>query len=176
MDFADKILHLHLRELREQGHSNTGKLERDSRVERYGDIGDSFAVVRILMPDYAAALDTGVRKGKVPYANRRGKGSGSDFSNYIQGLFEWLSERYPAQSKKELLNSSFKIAKTASRTGHPTPGSYRYSQNGRRSGFTKLAAFDAERDMDLFVEQTVSRFVNKRTAPKYELKLLINFG
>lgn len=171
MDFAEHILHLHLRELELQGHKNTGKLARDSRVYRYGDIEDTIAAVRIEMPDYAAALDTGVRKGKVPFGSRRGKGGGSS-SNYIEELIEWLQDRYPSQDAKERRKSAFKIGRAAAKTGHPTPGSYKYSQNGRRTGFTKAAI--AEIDMG-FVEDEVVKFWKKKTSPKYEIKLLLNF-
>ncbi len=100
------------------GQRNKGNLEKSLKVEI---IEGPIMTARITMNDYGLILETGVEPSKVPFGGKRGK-----FSLYLQGLMDAYNWD---------LGTAIKVAKTAKLYGHPTPGSFALSKNGKRTSF-----------------------------------------
>lgn len=119
------------KELRDQGHVLTGRLERSIELE----IEKKPNLIRglIYMLDYGFTIDQGVSAIKVPYTpSRRGAGRGGK-SKYIEGLYTfWLLK---GLGRKEALNAAFATANKHSKEGIPTKDSFVHSTNGRRLSF-----------------------------------------
>jgi hypothetical protein len=107
------------KELIAQGHKATGNLV-NSFEERVIELPDSM-VLEILMDDYGTYVNSGRKSGgkKVP----------------INVLIEWIERRGIASGDKEVKNAAFAIQQKIYQEGSPTSGSFRFSSNGRRTGF-----------------------------------------
>lgn len=115
------------KELTDQGHRATGKLIDGIEIEI--EKSKDFLVAKILMEHYSRFLDTGFKpKFSIPGKAAR--------SSYIDALIKWLDVKNIG-SVRERKGIAFAIAKTAVKTGHPTPGSYKYSMNNRRKNWAK---------------------------------------
>ena len=123
-------------ELTAQGHVLTGKTVASLESRIQGAI-ESGLTAEILVDPHALILDAGVTPGRVPYS----PGSGAKSSKYIDALIQYVQLRNGA-SLKEAKSIAFAIAATAKKEGHPTQGSFIYSQNGRRTGWIKHAYSD----------------------------------
>lgn len=124
-----RLLQKELRkELKQQGHVNTGAL-RDSIVYevKYTDRGFT---ATMYAADYAIIVDLGVKANRIPYSGRSGNGG---TSLYIQGLVSFFQRK--GLGEKEALGAAFATAKVHSRDGMPSRASFRFSRNGRRTGF-----------------------------------------
>ena len=132
-----------IEELAQQGHRASGALEKsiEALVEEKGSI----LVGKILMSDYSIYLDKGVKPERVPF----NPGSGAKSSKYIDALIEWSRWIKPGLSERERKSFAFAVAHTAKREGHPTSGSYAFSQNGRRKSWSE---FSIDRNLDEFIE------------------------
>lgn len=129
---ASQILVLEFRaELRRQGHENTGKL-RDSIHYEINDIVLG-VMSEFFMLDYGVAMDTGIPASRIPFT--RGSGSGS--SKYIDGLIKYFLSK--GKGIKTAKRAAFATAMDHKRYGMPTKGSYRFSKNGKRTGFIQIA-------------------------------------
>ena len=105
--------------LKDQGHYNTGRLAESLEVEITQQGGIMKATIRML--DYGLILETGVPASRVPFGGQRGA-----FSEYLQGLMD---------SYGWDLGTAIRVAKTAKIEGRPTAGSFKFSKNGKRTGF-----------------------------------------
>jgi len=119
-------------ELKAQGHVLTGQLLNSIRFEltREGSkiVGVFFAA------DYGLIVNFGVKAANIPYGGGK---TGAKTSKYIQGLFSFF--RRKGLSERESLSAAFATAKTHKREGMPSRGSFKYSENGRRTGWIKEA-------------------------------------
>ncbi len=115
-------------ELRQQGHTNTGKLEKSVRATTTQTSEE--VALEIAMNDYHAYVERGVRKSRIPYG---GKSTGKKKSKYIEGLKSYFLSK--GKTEKEAQSAAFATAKTHKREGMPTRNSYTYSGNGRRLRF-----------------------------------------
>lgn len=116
-------------ELKAQGHYLTGRLSEsiDFRVFTKGSsvvVGEMYAV------DYAMVLEVGVKPERIPYGGRTGRGG---TSRYIQGLVDFFQLR--GLGEREAMRAAFATANVQKQEGMPTANSYRFSNNGRRTGF-----------------------------------------
>ncbi|MCS6930524.1 MAG: hypothetical protein NZM43_13635, partial [Saprospiraceae bacterium] len=117
------------KELAEQGHRNTGALERSLtyEVKREGD-----KVVGAMMANiYAIYLEFGVPANRIPYT----PGSGAKRSKYIQGLITYFTTK--GLNPSEAKSAAFATANVHKREGMPTRASFNFSSNGRRTGFLR---------------------------------------
>lgn len=123
--------------LKLQGHNNTGKLLNSIEyvVRSFLD-GLGFDVY---MEHYAVFLDKGIKPERVPFTI----GSGATKSKYINALIKWARTLPFITSQKQAKSFAFAVAKTAKREGHPTVGSHRFSQTGKRTGFFTDALNDS---------------------------------
>lgn len=140
LEFLKKTI---IDELSAQGHNASGKLLKsiETVVEEKGEA----LVGKILMNDYSIFLDKGVTADRVPYT----RGSGAKRSKYIDALIEWSRYIKPSLAEKERKSFAFAVAHTAKQEGHPTRGSYAFSDNGRRKAFYEHSV---EKNMERFLE------------------------
>ena len=108
-------------ELEAQGHRATGKLI-DS-IRKQIDVSSDTIAGFVYMQEYYKYVDSGFR----PKLSRA----------YIDALVEWMKSAGVGigSSDKERRGIAFAIYNVAKNTGHPTPGSFQFSSNGRRKGF-----------------------------------------
>jgi hypothetical protein len=133
-NFNDMLLFLvgiAKKELQEQGHTLTGKLEKSLRVEI--SISLNSFVGKVYVSDYGIILDKGVKANKIPYR----KGSGAKTSKYIEALTKYFQLR--GLDFKKAKGAAFATAhkQKIEREGMPTRNSYRFASNGRRTGWIK---------------------------------------
>ena len=137
LDLALEFLILRAQnELKAQGHVLTGRTIASFEKQIRGAI-ETKLTGEILQDEHAMILDAGVVPGRVPYS----PGSGAKSSKYIDALIRYVQLR-SGSSLKEAKSGAFAIAATAKKEGHPTAGSFIYSQNGRRTGWIKHAYSD----------------------------------
>jgi len=132
--FMDFLIEAAREELRAQGHVATGQSLRNITKEVYVNLG-GVSGAKIYVPDHLIILDRGVRASRVPYGGRTG---GGGMSRYIAALIQWLAT-VRGGSIQERKKIAFSIAAAAKKEGHPTSGSYKYSTNGRRKGWSQEA-------------------------------------
>lgn len=137
-------------EVRAQGHvaSGRGVKSIEKIINRKGTALEGI----ILAEEYMVGpVNEGVSASRVPYS----PGSGRRTSRYIQALIDWIQKYIrPSFSDSEAKSFAFAIAKTAKKEGHPTRGSFSFSQNGRRTGWIENGiirkADDLEKRLRLF--------------------------
>ncbi len=131
------------KELQEQGHVATGSLIES--IDYKIKVTRSGYVINILADDPKATfVDEGVPSQKVKIGR-----------DYIEGLSDWLNIVQPSLSIKERKKVAFAIAITSTREGTPTKNAFRYSNNGRRTGFISRFKDELEGNLD-----TISKALN----------------
>ena len=148
-------------EIKAQGHVATGKLinSLETVIEQKGTL----LVGKILINDYSGILNAGVSPERVPYTPR----SGRKTSKYITALINWGRVVKPSLSEKELKSFAFAVAATAKKEGHPTRGSYAYSENGRRKSWAEnsidnnIDRFTEILDLELALVADIESVLNK---------------
>lgn len=119
-------------ELKAQGHSNTGKLEKSIAYDI--ELKAEKIIVSLFMNTYGIFVDTGVKSSRIPYSGRTGLGGRS---KYIDGLISYF--RSKGLNERDAKGAAFATANIHKKEGMPTRNSYRYSSNGRRTGFVNEA-------------------------------------
>ncbi len=127
-------------ELRGQGHSLTGKLEESIQAATY-QLADRF-ILSFSAENYGGYLNEGVPAERIPFGRRK---TGARTSLFIQALIVYVQRRMNLVGK-EAVGVAFAIAHVQKEKGMPTPGSYRYAQNNRRTKWvdTVVTASEAE--------------------------------
>ncbi len=111
------------RELRNQGHSNTGRLENSIK----GVINDTELKGTIL--DYGGIVNDGTQANRIPFK----LGSGAKSSKYIDGLVAFFKTK--GLGDKEAKRAAFATARVQRKEGMSTAASKRFSKNGKRQNF-----------------------------------------
>lgn len=124
-------LALELREwIKRTGHSLTGKLERSTE----GKLAPAGLSGEVLWEEYGETINSGINRRRIPYS----PGSGARSSQYIEGLLRFVRLRgLRPRAGQTIRGIAFAIARTQKEVGSPTPGSRRFSQTGRRTGFVQ---------------------------------------
>lgn len=110
-------------ELEEQGHKATGALVRSVVVR----VSDELRAVELQLShlQYGAQVNTGLKPSEVPRTLA-----------FIKQIAAWVKFRKIAGGlDKSIEKVAVRIVKKMWQTGIPTPGSYRFSNNGRRTGW-----------------------------------------
>lgn len=132
---ADRLLSYAARavkkELSEQGHRLTGSLERTTRTEL--QVGSEQITGRVVMNEYFAYLERTLPANRVPYR----RGSGAKRSKAVEGLERYWKLR--GLAPKEARSATFATLNKWKQEGRPTRASFRFSKNGRRTGFLESA-------------------------------------
>lgn len=134
-----------IKNIRLQGHTLTGKLEKSIEVQVTQKV-DTF--INLLAESYGIPLNTGVSASRIPYRPK----SGARSSEYIKGLQMFAKKRMRV-SDKEALSIAFAIAKKHKKEGMPTRGSFRYSKNGKRTNFFDDAVNETLRRVDAYLNE-----------------------
>lgn len=114
-------------ELKAQGHVLTGNLLNSIQIS-FIETGDEI-IGGIISEEYGLALDKGVRAKRIPYK----RGSGAKSSKYIAALIRFFELR--GLGPKNARSAAFATANVHKREGMPTQNSFKYSSNGRRTGW-----------------------------------------
>lgn len=118
------------KELEQQGHRATGKLINSIAQRVQDELNEAILYIEYLR--YGNAVNTGVRPSRVPYT----QGSGKRTSKFITALAEWVRlKRITSGLDKDVMRATFAIARKMKKEGIPTKGSFRFSKNGRRTGW-----------------------------------------
>lgn len=134
-----------VKNIRLQGHTMTGRLEKSIEVQVVQKV-DIF--INLLAESYGIPLNTGVKPSRIPFS----KGSGAKTSEYIKGLQRFAKIRMRA-SDKEALSIAFAIAKKHKKEGMPSRGSFRYSKNGKRTRFFDDAVNETLASVDAYLNE-----------------------
>lgn len=121
-------------EITSQGHVATGNLIKSIELE-VSDLGAEI-VGRILLPQYAIYLDKGVSAARIPFGGSTGSGGKS---KYLTALINWAKIKHPEFTDRQAKGFAFAVANKAKQEGHPTKGSYAFTQNGRRKEWSRYA-------------------------------------
>jgi hypothetical protein len=140
-------------ELKDQGHHLTGSLI--SSLEEKVSITGGRMIIEMLGNDYGDPLNTGVPASRIPYTPGQSRGA---TSKYIEGLIRFAERRFGLRGK-EATSAAFAIARKHKREGMPTQGSYRYSSNGRRTGWIDVILADNDQELTNYVEEWVGQEV-----------------
>jgi len=133
-------------ELKAQGHSNTGKLEKSIAYDI--ELKAEKIIVSLFMNTYGIFVDTGVKSSRIPYSGRTGLGGRS---KYIDGLISYF--RTKGLNERDAKGAAFATANKHKQEGMPTRNSYRYSSNGRRTGFVNEAWTSIQSEFEQIVTE-----------------------
>lgn len=130
-----------VKEINEQGHSMTGALEQSLEV-----LTDNNGVSGV-GNTYGIYLNLGVKADQIKYPYARAR---------IDGLTRFAMFRMGVDEKTGR-SIAFAIATTHAREGMPTSGSYKYSNNGKRTDSIDDAIEKSEQGIiDLLFDEFVS--------------------
>ena len=124
-------------ELREQGHHATGELINSINYRIEGD------VLIIQTPKaYASAMENGLPKGHaVP----------------IGALIRWIEVKGIATGDKEIRSAAWAIRTAIMREGSPTQGAFKYTNNGRRTGFVEVVINEHAKKALILIEKELGK-------------------
>lgn len=124
-------------ELREQGHHATGELINSINYRIEGD------VLIIQTPKaYASAMENGLPKGHaVP----------------IGALIRWIEVKGIATGDKEVKAAAWAIRAAIMREGSPTQGAFKYTNNGRRTGFVDVVINEHAKKALILIEKELGK-------------------
>lgn len=132
-------------ELAEQGHKATGRGIRSIEPKAFYRGLDTLVGI-IEANDYLMILDAGVPASRIPFSRPTGRGG---TSAYIEGLIRWARVVKPGLSLRERRSFAFAVAQNQKKFGSPTPGAFRFSRNGRRTGWIKNSFLKEENEKAL---------------------------
>jgi hypothetical protein len=114
-----------------QGHYMNGAVVKELEW-KISQTNDTLTLEALMYP-YANIIATGVKKDKIPFSGRTGRGG---TSLYIEALQNYVKQRMEVSDDKKSLSIAFAIAHTHKKEGMPTRGSYKYSSTGKRTEWT----------------------------------------
>jgi len=117
-----------------QGHSMGGSVVKN--IEYVVKQETDKLTLQGFMYPYGSIQAAGVKKDKIPYSGRTGRGG---TSLYIQALQRYVQVRMGIENDKKSLSIAFAIASTQKKQGMPTRGSYSYSSTGKRTDWIEEA-------------------------------------
>jgi len=122
--------------LREQGHVDTGKLER-SFEQKIEVTVNGVITGDVLVEDYAEDLDQGVPASQVKFT-----------SKLFNDLLAWSGRKKSGLGETERRKFVTSTIRKAQKTGFPTPGSLKYSKTGKRTGWIGETIKKSEPDIE----------------------------
>jgi len=141
-------------EAKMQGHRLTGKLERSIEAVVRKKLGEW--EIDLLHEKYGTYQNTGVPASSIPYS----PGSGAKSSKYITALIRWVQLRGIAPGFAGAKRIAFAIATAHKREGMPTKRSYRFSNNGRRTGWIDHPASRQAQNIQRKTEKVYEGYLN----------------
>lgn len=113
-------------ELKAQGHNLTGALARSVVASTQRVLDDMEIAVAHL--SYGTTLNTGIPASRVPRY-------GTAYGDLLYSLVKWVRLRKIAFGAGKAYRIAQLIIRKAQQTGFPTPGAFKFSNNGRRTGW-----------------------------------------
>lgn len=139
------------KELRDQGHYLTGRLERSMKPV-IAEKGDS-VMLEVEAEDYIDDLEEGVPASHI-----------TADAQYIAAMAEYAKLRFGA-SGKQAIKIGVAIAKKHEREGNPTAASYEFSSTGERKHAIEISYGDHEdlydRQIEAGLSQEIDSFIDK---------------
>lgn len=138
-DVMDYVRGVVRQELKDQGHENTGRLTREAevKVKATGEIIKGL----LFLNDYYVHLEYPLPADRVPYE----RGSGARSSKVVDALTRFF--RTLGKSPEEAKSASFATLNKWKREGRPTKASFRFSKNGKRTGFLEASVQKIESEI-----------------------------
>lgn len=130
-----------------QGHKLTGSFVNSINYEVLSDVNT--ITILLKYAEYGRYLETGVSAAKIPFGTKTGK----KVSQYIEALRSWATLR----GFTNPLGAAFAIAKTHKKEGMPSKGSYKFSNNGRRTDFQSFVLKSNKSFLEDFISQDVAQ-------------------
>ncbi len=137
-----------INEIKQQGHSLTGSLEKSLEVKEL--ISLKAIILNFFANNYGNILDKGTKANRIPYT----EGSGRKTSKYIEGLKDFAKKRFMLDDKSAL-NAAFAIAKKQKQEGMPTKNSFKFSKNGRRKQLIDFTLSNSEKQINKIIENAI---------------------
>lgn len=147
-----EISALLVKELKEQGHNLTGALARSVVATTQRMLDD--VEVSIAHLEYGRSLNTGIPAGKVPRF-------GTAYGDLLYALVKWVRLRKIAFGAGKAYRIAQLIIRKAQATGFPTPGAYRFSRNGRRTGWIDHTVNTYQVDWEQDVERAAFNLADR---------------
>lgn len=113
-------------ELRQQGHTASGDLIRSVIATTQKTLDGVESSISNL--SYGKTVNDGVPASKVPRY-------GAAYGNLLFSLVKWIRLKKLAFGADKAYRFAANIIRKAQITGFPTPGAYKFSKNGRRTGW-----------------------------------------
>ena len=79
-------------------------------------------------------------------------------SKYIDGLTDFAKKRF-GLNDKEAQSAAFAIAKKQKKEGMPTKNSFKFSKNGKRTGFIDDTIQNATPAIEKIIEESIFNFI-----------------
>lgn len=118
-------------ELAGQGHKASGDLMRSIVATTQNTLQGVESSISNLK--YGKQLNDGIPASKVPRF-------GIEYGNLLFALVKWIRLKKLAFGADKAYRFAKNIIRKAQTTGFPTPGSYKFSKNGRRTGWIDYVA------------------------------------
>ena len=133
-------------ELRQQGHVDTGQLDKSIRFDI--EIAPFKVVSNVWAAGQMDFLETGTRPRKVT-------------GGQVRALTAWFGRK--GLNMKEARAAAWATAVTQVRQGNPTIGSYRFSKNGRRKEALRYAVANAQKQFlaQLALKPDIQTYIKK---------------
>lgn len=115
-----------VQELEGQNHKASGNLIRSIIATTQQTLDGVESSISNL--SYGKTLNDGIPAGKIPKY-------GAEYGNLLFSLVKWIRLKKLAFGADKAYRFAKNIINKAQTTGFPTPGSYKFSRNGRRKGW-----------------------------------------
>jgi len=145
-------------ELALQGHNLTGKLSRSLEARVFESAQNLIGQIEML--DYGRYQDQGVPAARIPFG-RQTSGPPGRVSRFIEALKEWVKLRGITSGDRLALRIAFAIAKKMKSEGMPTRGAFRFSRNGRRTGFVSFTERQERPQTFRKMQDAGERYINE---------------
>lgn len=134
-----KTRRLIIDEWTEQGHVASGESIKQIELKLRQSASDFIG--EILVPEHMNELDEPQQAPAV---------GSSGYRQHIEDLFEWSKKPkvLPSLSERARRRFASNVARKQAEEGIPTRGSFRFSKNGRRTGWSKIVAGQIEMTVD----------------------------
>lgn len=132
------------KELRDQGHEDTGKLVNGLTKNVFRKSADVIRGEILSNVEYGQYVNDGVQNAR--------------YSPKI--LVPWVQRVLGISDEDEALSVAWAIKKTHEETGIPSPGSYNYTSNGFRTNWTERSIEMSSREFQEKIDSGLFKYFN----------------
>lgn len=153
---GDYIVEITTEEFKAQGHNLTGRSIQS--IEYIIDRTDNTWTIEVWHDKHMIYLNTGVPASSIPYS----PGSGAKSSQFIEALIKWVRLRRIANGYVKARRVAFAIANKMKKEGVPTKGAYKFSNNGRRTGWLDYPINNERAEIEDFLYEAYAEFLSNK--------------